>query len=334
MASRAGLAQANLPMTESSTDLSADFDAIAATGAKWVRFDFYWGMIQPTEASNFDWSAADRAVSEARSRGLNVLGTLAYTPVWARPANTTDHDPPTNPADYAAFAQAAAQRYAPQGVHAWEVWNEPNIAGFWQPAPDPVAYVTLLKTAYSAIKGADTQAVVLTGGTAPVGPTTDWVSADGTQMSAYHWIAQLYANGARGSFDAMATHPYNPAPNSPTYHDPSWGSNNYWNHFMETPQIYNNLMVPNGDGSKAIWGTEAGTHTGTSANSVSEDTQAQYVAPYISTWKSWPFTGPFFYYSLRDLGTNLANAEDNFGLLHCDRSQKPAYAAFKQAITS
>jgi hypothetical protein len=67
---------------------------------------------------------------------------------------------------------------------------------------------------------------------------------------------------------------------------------------------------------------------------VSEDTQAQYVAPYISTWKSWPFTGPFFYYSLRDLGTNLANAEDNFGLLHCDRSQKPAYAAFKQAITS
>lgn len=40
------------------------------------------------------------------------------------------------------------------GVHAYEVWNEPNIVNFWAPGPDPARYTQLLKLAYPAITAA------------------------------------------------------------------------------------------------------------------------------------------------------------------------------------
>ena len=40
---------------------------------------------------------------------------------------------PPNAADFGDFGAAAATRYAPQGVHLWEAWNEPNIPLFLLP---------------------------------------------------------------------------------------------------------------------------------------------------------------------------------------------------------
>jgi hypothetical protein len=40
------------------------------------------------------------------------------------------------------------------------------------------------------------------------------------------------------------------------------------------------------------------------------------------------FTGPFFWYQIRDQGTDPADREQNFGLLRRDGSPKPAYGAF------
>ncbi len=48
-----------------------------------------------------------------------------------------------HPATFASFAAAAAQHLAVLavlavlGVHAYEIWNEPNAVSFWTPAPDP-----------------------------------------------------------------------------------------------------------------------------------------------------------------------------------------------------
>src|SRR4051794_21064835 len=80
----------------SDAELARDLDAIAATGAKWVRFDFDWASAEPSQG-DFDWGPIDRVVSAVRARGLEVLATPAYTPDWARPAGTTDKTPPTDP---------------------------------------------------------------------------------------------------------------------------------------------------------------------------------------------------------------------------------------------
>lgn len=142
---RAGFAaNSRLLMESSDSDLNRDMDAMAATGAQWIRFDFDWGKLEPSKGS-YNWSRIDRAVNAAQSRGLKVIGMIGYTPDWARPAGTTDKTPPTNMDDYANFTRAVVQRYAPKGVKHWEVWNEPNIVVFWHPQPNVGQYVAMLK---------------------------------------------------------------------------------------------------------------------------------------------------------------------------------------------
>jgi len=133
--------------------LAAELDDSAALGARWIRADLAWDDVQPLSATSYDWSRFDRIVAAATARQLTVLPIISYTPAWARPAGcTTDKCAPARPAKFAAFARAAALRYSPQGVHTWEIWNEPNISFFWQPAADPAAYARLVEPTAAAIR--------------------------------------------------------------------------------------------------------------------------------------------------------------------------------------
>jgi len=77
----------------SGTTLNRRLDAIAATGATWLRFDFHWPFIQPESSECFDWSRTDRVVSAAQARGLAVVAVLDYTPACrnARLRSSLDH---------------------------------------------------------------------------------------------------------------------------------------------------------------------------------------------------------------------------------------------------
>ena len=61
-----------------------------------------------------------------------------------------------DPDKYYTFVRTLVGRYK-NVIHYWEVWNEPDNAMFWKPAPDPAAYAIILKTAYRAVKGRRTQ---------------------------------------------------------------------------------------------------------------------------------------------------------------------------------
>src|SRR5258706_5457825 len=210
------------------------------------------------QRDTFSWTATDTFVRAARARGLRVLALPDYTPTWAR-SGPTDKYPPNNPADFAAFVEAAARHYAPMGVHAWEIWNEPNNAMFWAPRADPVAYTALLKLAGPAIKRADASATVVSGGLSPA-------SDNSGNVAPLTFLTSMYAHGARGSFDAVGYHPYS-YPYVPMY--PA-----EWNTFFRTPDVHA-LMARNGDGDKRVWGTEVGFPTGTNSKAVSEAAQAQ-----------------------------------------------------------
>jgi hypothetical protein len=281
----------------------------------WVRADFFWSSIQAFGRNTFDWRATDTFVKAARARRLNVLALVAYTPKWARrggPATT----PPDNPADYATFVHAAASRYAPMGVHAWEIWNEPNLAMFWSPKSDPAAYTALLKRAYPAIKSADRKAIVVTGGLAPS-------STSAHDVAPTSFLASIYWRGAKGSFDAVGMHPYS-YPYAPMYKAS-------WNTFYKTPDIHS-IMQAAGDGNKQVWGTEVGYPTGSSSKSVSEARQADYLVDGIAAWRKWSFAGPLFIFRLRDSSTDKSSIDDNMGLLRWSGQPKPAYAAIKRKL--
>jgi hypothetical protein len=294
--------------------MDADLNAMAAAGMTWVRADFYWASIEP-QRGRFSWAVTDTFVRDAHARGLQVLAMPEYTPDWAR-SGPTDKYPPTNPNDYATFVRALAYRYGPMGVHAWEIWNEPNLHYFWAPRADPVAYTRLLILADAAIKSVDHSATVVSGGLSPAGNT-------GHDVAPLTFVASMYAHGAKDHFDALGYHPYS-YPYAPMYAAD-------WNTFYETPAVHA-LMATHGDGAKAIWGTETGFPTGTNKRAVSLATQAAYIAAAIKQWTSWTFHGPLIFFSARDTSTNRHSVNDNMGMLFYSGAPKPVFAALRKVL--
>ncbi len=293
--------------------MNAELDGMARSGAKWLRFDFDWPSIQPTPES-WNWGPTDRLVRAATARGLQILATPTYTPPWARPEGSDDKHAPSDHWAYARFAGAAAERYKGLGVRHWEIWNEPNQWHWWKPMPDPWAYTSLLQHAHGAIKAADPGATVIAGGLAPAPD-----APDGSEINGETFVRRMYEAGARGSFDALAMHPYN-YPVEPMYP-------HVMNAFSSTTPAIRQVMVDHGDEEKKLWLTEYGAPT-SGDRAVSEQEQADFLVQAYDQVARWPWTGPLLYYMQRDQGWDLADRYDNFGLLRRDWSWKPGMSAF------
>jgi hypothetical protein len=319
----------------SSVALNRTLDDAVTLGARWVRADLAWDDIQPSGPTTWRWSKFDRVVAAATARNLTLLPILAYTPAWARPPGShSDKAGPAAPQQFAAFAKAAVERYAPRGVHSWEIWNEPNIVDFWQPAPNPAAYVTLTRLTSAAIRSADGSATVVSGGLAPA-PTSDGY------MSQLDFLRAFCALGGLDSVDAIGYHPYSyPVP--PGYVAP-W---NAWAQIATTSPSFETVLASYGASGKSVWLTEYGAPTNgpgagaTSSNynlngspdHVDEALQAQMVTDSVALAAASPVVGGLFWYSYQDLGTDRSTTENFYGLRRYDGSPKPAYRAFRTAI--
>jgi hypothetical protein len=304
----------------SRADLNRELSGYKAAGAKWIRFDVDWAVIQERGRSRYDWAPFDAVVRAARLRGINVLGTISYTPSWARPPRTTDKRPPTNVADFGRFAAAAARRYAPLGVHHWQIWNEPNIDHFWKPAPDPAAYARLLRAAYTGIKRADPEGFVVTAGTAPS-------YTDGTNYAPVRFVQELYAAGGGPYFDALGHH----ASTFWAYPSEVYDWSPWWQMASASPSL-RDVMVENGDRAKQIWVTEFSAPTA-SSRAVSEREQADMLTEAYNLWGTYPWAGQLFWFAYRDRRAIPTDWTDFCGLVRFNFTRKPAFYAYK-ALTS
>ncbi len=310
---RLGISPGSMVLDLDDSDRALDLDRVVDIGADWIRIDIDWSRIE-AEPGTLDWSTTDPLVVAARQRGLHVLGLLAYTPTWARPPGTPDKAPPVDPADFADFVEAVIARYGDH-VRAWEIWNEPNVASFWFPEPDPEAYGEILGVSAEVIRRMDPEALIVTGGLAPA------LDSSG-ELAPATFLARLYAVARSDWFDAVGVHPY-------TY--PGFPSESQeWNLFAALPRLHE-LMVELGDGDTPIWLTEYGAPTGDGARAVSEEIQAEMVRDAIRSARELEWAGPLFLYSLRDLpGGPSDDTEANFGLFRADRSEKPAAASVRE----
>lgn len=326
-----GIAAGSSLMALNDQDLDKRMAGIAASGATWVRFDFNWGIIQPDNASDFQWDHYDKLVSSAQKYHLKTLGILAYTPEWARASACKDSDK-CHPADdnqFAHFAVAVAHRYKTRGLHYWEVWNEPNNPQFWQPGANPAAYAHLLQQTAAGLRGEDQMAYIITAGLSPQATTS-------TSYTPIAFLTAFYKAGAKDSFDAVADHPYT-FPLSPKD-----SADHAWNQMASAKSSLRQIMVANGDKDKKIWITEFGSPTGgpgpvaTIANPnlnqhpyvVDEGLQAKLLSDAVALYKTYDWAGPFFYYSYQDAGNTPDTNENFFGLLRYDGSKKPSYQVF------
>jgi polysaccharide biosynthesis protein PslG len=291
----------------SAEDADRELDAAARTDARWIRVHIDWHAIEKVKGQ-FDWGYVDHWIDGARARGVRVLGLITNTPDWAKAPGTALYAPPTDPADYAAFAANVVRRYSDR-VSDWEVWNEPNLPRFLGYAERQAAvYVGLLKAAYPAIKVVQPNSTVMSAGLSP---------ALGVDAPA-NFLNDMYTNGAKGYFDAVAMHPYVFPGGIAADTDHGWS---------DLARAHD-VMTVHGDGDKKIWMTEFGAPTSApTAEGVSQEEQAKQILDVLAGVAATGWSGPAFIYSIRDLDTaNPDDREDNFGALLTSDWQ-PKYTA-------
>lgn len=153
--------------------------------------------------TSYDWTKVDQLYDELLAMHIKPFVELGFTPkVLSTSSNSifywkgnTSHPDHAGWHDLiAAFIDHIEQRYGKQEVRSWffEVWNEPNLSGFWEGA-DQKAYFALFDLTSNTIKSIDPALRV--GGPATAGAA--WVP---------EFLAHIKQSGA--VVDFVSTHTY------------------------------------------------------------------------------------------------------------------------------
>ena len=281
-------------MNVSGPALDARLDALAATGAKATRVDVLWREVAPTRPADardpadpaYDWSRYDQIVRGLAARGVATLMDFYLTPEWASRSGSPTAAP--RAADGARFAAALARRYsgtfaagggALPEVRRIEVWNEPNLPGFWNPQcrrgprgkallVSPSAYASLLAASYREIKAANPRAIVVGGAAGPAGSSpTACPKDERAAVGSLDFVRRVADEGP--PIDAWSMHIYPIGSPLQAFFVPSWST---------LPQVIRQVdrLAP----GAPIHITETGYHTSYNRFHryfVSEEQQAAWV---------------------------------------------------------
>jgi xylan 1,4-beta-xylosidase len=151
----------------------------------------------------YDWTRIDYLYDKLLAMGIKPFVELGFTPEAMKTSNNSifywkgntshpDHAQWQGLVD--AFVRHLEQRYGKEEVRTWffEVWNEPNLDGFWEKA-DQAAYFALYDLSARTIKAIDPQLRV--GGPSTAGAA--WVP---------EFLAHTKQSGA--AVDFITTHTY------------------------------------------------------------------------------------------------------------------------------
>lgn len=308
-------------LDENASQQKTELTAMKAIGVNSIRVEADWAGVQPDGPSSFNWGALDQTVAAIQAAGMSADLVIDGCPQWAATADSAGGSAPTpaSPGQYATFAAQVAARFASAGVNIFEIWNEPNIAVFWQPAPNPGAYTALLKAAYPAIKEVVPSSTVISAGLSPA-------SSDGTNVAPLDFIKAMYADGAKNYFDALGFHPYSYPATPDTYE--YWSA---WSQMNLTKTSVRSIMASNGDSGKKIWITEYGAPS-SGPDGMGETGQSQSLTQAIGQARSASWIGAIYLYTWVDSGGNPADHGDEFGLLTGDGLKKAAYHSVASAL--
>lgn len=170
--------------------------AIADAGVVGFRYFPEWNGMEPSN-DTFNFTNADAYAATVDTNGMQIAGVLAYSASWT---SASHHEfPMNNLADWADYVGTVVGRYDGQtqpAVDYWEVWNEPNVSSFNTGSRPAADYATLVRTAYAAAKAANPDC--------KIGITV----ANFDVRFIMQVLEALADQGAAGSFDFIAVHPY------------------------------------------------------------------------------------------------------------------------------
>jgi hypothetical protein len=229
-----------------------DLGLIRDAGFTWVKQWFAWDDIEGSGKGKYDWETADRVVGQVEEFGLKLIVRVDHGPDWAG-------TPPGNINHFADFLTALTTRYKGR-IHAYQIWNEPNLAREWgNKPPNAKEYTQMLQKAYQVIKKVDPNAIIVSAGMAPTTELSQRAVPDS------QFIQAMYDAGAKPYFDMLGAH--GAGYKAPPEKDPGEVANdaNYYNvgdpncpgspcriySFRHVEDLHQ-IMVNNGDSNKRV----------------------------------------------------------------------------------
>jgi len=315
-----------------------DLDLVRDMGFNWVKQQFAWRDIEGLAKGQYAWEAADDIVRRATNRRLKILARIDRQPFWAQAPGSAplENAPPANLQDFADFCYALADRYRGR-IHAYQVWNEPNLSREWgDRPPDPAGYVELLKACYVAIKRADPSALVISAGMAPTGTWTEGVMPDTM------FVEKMYEAGAAPYFDLLGAHaPGFKAPPEASPEEVAAQAELGGQRFFSFRHVEDlrEIMVRRGDAEKQVavlemgWTTDP-IHSEYAWHAVDEQAQADYlVRAFDFAKENWsPWIGVMTVIGLADPAWTPDDEQYWWTVAYPDWPEtrvKPAYEALK-----
>ena len=319
-------AQPNFATGVNMADLSLAY-LVNDMGFAWAKGYVNWQTVEP-ESGQYRWTDPDNIVKAFGDQEIKILMRVHGTPAWARPPDTHLSYPPHEIEDFAEFMGALASRYKGK-VAAYEIWNEPNLNYEWgYLEPDPAEYTAMLKAAYLAIKQADPEALVVSGGLATTGDGSD------TAVGDIAFLEGMYEAGAKGYFDAFGSHPY-AFGTAPDETHPDGLS------LARVKEQYD-VMKAYEDEETPIWITEMGwvlnSHWDLGEHQIIGVTEAQQgdylTRSYTKVQEEWPFVEALFLFNLDFSTVSWYPAPEPmrwYAILNPDRTPRPAYTTLRKA---
>jgi polysaccharide biosynthesis protein PslG len=313
------------------------FKLIREAGIGWVKQQFPWeeleqprkGQFYDTKYNQVTWDKFDTLVKLAEEHGVKLIARLDRPPTWARADKTNAERPPDNFDDYGDFVAMVAARYKGRVNH-FQIWNEPNLGEEWTGKPDPAEYVRLLKNAYTKIKAANSDAVVLS---APLAINTE---NGPIHLNELDFLDQMYAAGAKSFFDVLSANAY--GMDKPPSDAPNRSTLNF-----RRAELLRQVMEKNGDSGKAVWFNEYAWNASPKEmpkeellwQRVTEKQQADWTIEGVEkALRDWPWAGVFCSWYFRQVGDiPPTRSEYYFRLVDPDFTPRPVYNAIKQAAT-
>ena len=166
-----------------------EMEMLAEAGFRWVRMDFSWSRTE-RERGKYDFAAYDRLLTALEPHKIRALFILDYSNKLYEPEHSVASEEGRQA--FARWAAAAVTHFKGHGI-LWEIWNEPNIKGFWKPEPNVDQYAALALAASKAIRTAIP-------GEAVIGPASSTIDLK--------FLERCFKAGLLEHWDAVSVHPY------------------------------------------------------------------------------------------------------------------------------
>ncbi|MDD5728258.1 MAG: beta-galactosidase [Victivallales bacterium] len=175
------------------------YDRAAELGVKWARCQTAWNRSEP-EKGKYDFAWLDNVVDQMLKRKIQpwlsfVYGNPLYMENIPHPSAVGCIPTAFGTECLTAWKNyiEATVRHFKTRVKYYEIWNEPNVCGFWYPLKvDGASYAELVKTSAESVSEQDTEAKIV-------------VCMSKIQAS---FVQDALKHGMGDYIDIICTHPY------------------------------------------------------------------------------------------------------------------------------